>query len=251
LHIECRIIADLSAPCYNDDMHRPQSHAQRPTTDDLLQLFERLLVHFGPRHWWPADTPFEMAIGAILTQNTAWTNVEKAIDNLRAANTLHPEPLNRLPRSELEELIYPAGFFRQKSERLQLFSAHLLDRHQGRLEQLLEHPLGEVRHELLSLKGIGPETADSILLYAGRHPSFVIDAYTRRLLDRLELLPGRGRYDELRSLFMERLPAEAPLFNEYHALIVALCKDLCRKRNPRCNACPLLKLCPTGQITIR
>lgn len=231
-------------------MNKACKQIHRPDRKDLLDLFHRLLKHFGQRHWWPADTPFEMAIGAILTQNTAWTNVEKAIINLRTAEALDPVPITGLKPSELERLIYPAGFFRQKSLRLQLFSQHLLDQHNGKLEQLLAQPLDTARQELLAQKGIGPETADSILLYAGQHPSFVIDAYTRRLLERLDWLPGQGQYEEMRQLFMRLLPADAPLYNEFHALIVALCKDLCRKRNPRCDACPLLDLCPTGQATL-
>jgi endonuclease-3 related protein len=213
----------------------------------LMQIFDRLAAHFGPLHWWPAQTPFEVVVGAILTQNTAWRNVEYAIANLRAAGVLSPAALRQLPRDELEALIRPAGFFRQKAERLQLCVEHLFTRHGGELAGMLAGPLASVRAELLCLKGIGPETADSILLYAGGHPSFVVDAYTRRLFTRLGLLHGDESYEAIRALFMRQLPAEVDLFNEYHALIVEECKVFCRKRRPLCPACPLLVDCPFGR----
>ncbi len=215
----------------------------------LLRIFDVLAVHFGPLHWWPAETPFEVVVGAVLTQNTAWTNVERAIARLKEAGVLSPDALRALERERLEELIRPAGFFRQKAQRLQLFVTHLFARHGGNLCTLLAGPLAQVRAELLSLKGIGPETADSILLYAGEHPSFVVDAYTRRLFTRLGLLQGTEGYDQIRSLFMTSLPGEAELFNEYHALIVEECKTFCRKNKPLCSSCPLLSLCPFGQKT--
>ncbi len=210
----------------------------------LQAVFDRLLGHFGPLHWWPAETPFEVVIGAILTQNTAWTNVEKAIANLRREGTLTPQALLATPREQLEEWIRPAGFFRQKAERLQLFVEYLFAHHDGNLGRLLAAPLPETRRKLLTLKGIGPETADSILLYAGGLPSFVVDAYTRRLFDRLGLLDPTAPYEHIRAFFMERLPADPDLFNEYHALIVEQCKQLCRKRRPLCVNCPLQAICP-------
>ncbi len=213
----------------------------------LREVFDRLAGHFGPLHWWPADTPFEVLVGAILTQNTAWTNVEKAIANLKQAGALGPAELQSLSKAELEELIRPAGFFRQKAERLQLTVGHLFEQHGGLLERLLAQPLEAARTELLARKGIGPETADSVLLYAGNHPSFVVDAYTRRLFERLGILQGSEPYEEIRALFMDRLPHNADLFNEYHALIVEECKTFCRKQRPLCAACPLHTLCPVGQ----
>ncbi len=212
----------------------------------IREVFRQLAAHYGPLHWWPAETPFEVVVGAILTQNTNWRNVERAIAHLRAAGALAPERLNTVPREELEILIRPAGFFRQKAERLQLFTAHLFARHGGDLQRMLGGELAAVRRELLALKGIGPETADSILLYAGGCPSFVVDAYTRRIFSRLGLLTGKEPYETIRTLFMEHLPAEADLFNEYHALIVEHAKMLCRK-NPRCPDCPLLSCCVWGQ----
>ena len=209
----------------------------------LEQLFQWLADYYGPLHWWPADSPFEVVIGAILTQNTAWRNVEQAVAALKASVPLVPEALLQVPRGRLETLIRPAGFYRQKAERLQLFARYLVERHGGNLAALLNGPLEEVRAELLTLKGVGPETADSILLYAGGRPSFVIDAYTRRLLGRLGLLTGRESYEEIRHLFMTRLPVDADLFNEYHALIVEHCKQFCRKQ-PLCDACPFAVDCP-------
>jgi endonuclease-3 related protein len=216
----------------------------------LYDIFNRLAAHFGPLHWWPAQTPFEVVIGAILTQNTAWRNVEYAIANLQAAGVLAPAALRAIERGELESLIRPAGFFRQKAERLQLFVEHLFARHGGELAALLAGPLEAVRAELLACKGMGPETADSILLYAGNRPSFVIDAYTRRLFTRLGLLHGNEGYESIRSLFMDNLPHETDLFNEYHALIVEECKVFCRKRTPLCPSCPLLACCPYGQAAV-
>ena len=204
----------------------------------LTDIYRILLQTYGPCHWWPAETPFEMAVGAILTQNTNWRNVEKAIANLREAALLSPAGLEAVEPSRLEELIRPAGFFRQKAERLQLLSGYLGEHHQGRLEEMLRQPLDRLRPELLSLKGIGPETADSILLYAGAHLSFVVDAYTRRIFTRVGLLHGAESYAEIRSFFMSELPAEVALYNEYHALIVAHAKEHCRTK-PLCAGCPL------------
>jgi endonuclease-3 related protein len=216
----------------------------------LLDIFSRLAAHFGPLHWWPAQTPFEVVVGAILTQNTAWRNVEYAIANLKAAAALTPAALAGIDRGELENLIRPAGFFRQKAERLQLFARHLLSRYGGDLAAMLSGSMQAVRVELLACKGVGPETADSILLYAGDRPSFVVDAYTRRLFTRLGLLGGSEEYEAIRALFMDNLPPDTDLFNEYHALIVEECKIFCRKRAPLCPACPLLADCPFGRKNV-
>jgi endonuclease-3 related protein len=230
---------------------RVEELEKTPLHDRLHDIFDRLVGHFGPLHWWPADSPFEVAVGAILTQNTAWRNVELAIANLKEAQALSPEALRELATGELENLIRPAGFFRQKAERLKLFVEHLFRAHGGELPDLLSGLLEHVRGELLSLKGVGPETADSILLYAGGYPSFVVDAYTRRLFTRLEVLRGDEDYEAIRALFMTRLPPEADLFNEYHALIVEECKTFCRKRLPLCPSCPLLQICPFGLKEVR
>ncbi len=209
---------------------------------NLMHIYQTLLDHYGPRNWWPAETPFEVVIGAILTQNTNWSNVEKAIANLRQANALTVETLLNLEVEQLEQLIRPSGFFRQKTERLQLFCRHLDSHHQGNLATLLMQGLNPIREELLCMKGIGPETADSILLYAGQYPSFVVDAYTGRLFSRLGVLSGKEKYAEIRKFFMSRLPQDVQLYNEYHALIVIHCKDVCRKK-PLCDNCPLEFYC--------
>jgi len=211
----------------------------------LLAIFALLHRHFGPRHWWPAETPFEVVIGAILTQNTAWRNVELAIANLRAADALAPRGILRQELAALEAMLRPAGFFRQKASRLLGFARYLEARHQGDLRGWLGRPLEQVRAELLGLPGIGPETADAILLYAGQRPSFVVDAYTRRLFGRLGLLSGSESYDQVRALFMTALPADVELFNEFHALIVEAGKTCCRPR-PLCPSCPLRRRCPSA-----
>jgi endonuclease-3 related protein len=213
---------------------------------DLMIIYQQLFDRYGPRHWWPADSPFEVAVGAILTQNTNWSNVEKAIGNLRASKVLDAESICSLSRAKLEKLIRPSGFFRQKAERLQLFACYLRDNYHGNLETMLQQPLEPLRKELLTQKGIGPETADSILLYAGGHLSFVVDAYTGRLFSRLGLLCGTEKYLQIRDFFMSRLPRDATLYNEYHAQIVIQCKEHCRKR-PLCPGCPLAKLCSFRQ----
>ncbi|TLM65598.1 MAG: endonuclease III domain-containing protein [Deltaproteobacteria bacterium] len=209
----------------------------------LHAVFRRLEGRFGPQQWWPAETPFEVIIGAILTQNTAWTNVEQAIANLRAADVLTPAALVRRSPEELEQLIRPAGFFRQKAARLHHVATVLVDGYGGDVAALCAGPLDAARARLLALPGIGPETADSILLYAAHRPSFVVDAYTRRIFTRLGLLTGSERYEAIRDRFMAELPADVPLFNEYHALIVTLAKVCCRKRRPDCPACPLATDC--------
>lgn len=209
---------------------------------DLMQIYRRLYSYYGPRDWWPAETPFEVVVGAILTQNTNWRNVEKAIVNLRRAGALTPETLRNFERAQLEKLIRPSGFFRQKTERLSLFCRHLSDNYRDDLQAWLQDDLQRVRSELLSLKGIGPETADSILLYAGRRPTFVVDAYTGRLFERLGVLDGTESYAEIRDRFMAGTERNVQLYNEYHALIVIHCKSHCLK-NPKCRDCPLADIC--------
>jgi endonuclease-3 related protein len=209
----------------------------------LEGIFERLLDHFGPLSWWPAETAFEVCVGAILTQNTAWTNVEKAIAALKAADLLSFEGLSAVETDHLAQLIRPAGYFNVKSLRLKEFVEWLHRHHGGSLERLFAGDWHRLREELLKVRGIGPETCDSILLYAGHKPTFVVDAYTRRLFHRLGLLPADAGYNETRLFFMEHLTNDAALFNEYHALIVEQCKMFCRTR-PRCAPCPLAIICP-------
>jgi len=209
----------------------------------ILNIYQILSDHFGPRHWWPADSPFEVVVGAILTQNTAWTNVELAIQNLKQAGSLSLEKLAELPIERLEELIRPSGFFRQKAIRLQSLAKHLAKDWQSDLTGFCGGPLDDTRTRLLARPGIGPETADSILLYAANRPSFVVDAYTRRIFGRLGLLHGREKYDEIRLMFMQNLPEQVQLYNEYHAQIVQLAKTCCRKNKTLCSECPLHKDC--------
>lgn len=210
---------------------------------ELLPLYRKLLDHFGPRNWWPADSPFEVVIGAILTQNTAWTNVEQAIENLKKAEVLTPHRMADIPVSQLEELIKPSGFFRQKARRLQDFSRHLATDWNSCLRAFCSGPLEEARERLLTRPGIGQETADSILLYAADRPSFVVDAYTRRIFERIGVLHGDETYDEVRQIFMQGLPEDVVLYNDYHAQIVQLAKTCCGKKKTLCRECPVCNLC--------
>ena len=211
----------------------------------LLEVYLRLHAAYGPQRWWPGETPFEVIVGAILTQSAAWTNVEKAIANLKAAGVLSPEGLARLDEAELARMVYPAGYFNAKARKLKAFVDMLRDRFGGNLERMLAAPVAELRPLLLSTHGIGPETADAILLYAAGRPVFVIDAYTRRLFSRLGIAPERDTYGAWRAQFEASLEPDAALFNEYHALIVRHGKERCR-RLPICDGCPLLAVCPTG-----
>ena len=214
----------------------------------LLKVFRLLYDHFGPRHWWPAETPFEVIVGAILTQAVSWRNVERAVANLKARGLLEVEALAAVDEETLAGLIRPAGYYRVKARKLKAFVAYLQGSYRGRLEDLFSRPLGPLREELLSIYGIGPETADSILLYAGGYPTFVVDAYTHRVFHRLGFFPARMAYEEMRGFFLERLPPDVSLFNEYHALIDELAKSLCRRREPLCGGCPLATLCPQAGI---
>lgn len=215
-------------------------------SDLLREVYERLLGHYGPQRWWPADSRFEIIIGAILTQAVAWSNVEKAIANLRSAQALEPAALHALPTGELAHLIRPAGYYNAKARKIKAFVAHLHEHYRHDLDALLSKEAGALRHELLSIHGIGPETADSVMLYAAGQPIFVVDTYTRRLLSRISLVCDDIGYDDLQGTFENHLPSQVPLFREYHALIVQHGKCMCRKR-PLCVACPLLAVCGFGQ----
>lgn len=208
----------------------------------IRQYYRALSNAYGPLHWWPARTRFEVIVGAFLTQNTAWSNVEKALANLRRAGVLNLGGIRRIGLAQLEQLVRPAGYFRQKAQRLKMFVDFLDQNYQGSLWHMFSRPTSELRSQLVSLNGIGPETADTILLYAGKHPVFVVDAYTRRILDRHGILPSTAAYDEIRTLFEKSLMRENPdaasVFNQAHALIVQVGKQHCRKE-ARCNGCPL------------
>lgn len=213
----------------------------------LLDVYHRLYTAYGPQHWWPGEAPFEVVVGAILTQSAAWINVEKAIANLKSAGALTPEGLAQLPEAELARLVYPSGYFNAKARKLKAFLTLLSQSFAGDMGRLLALPASELRPLLLATYGIGPETADSILLYAAGQPIFVIDAYTRRTFSRLGFSPERDTYTAWQDLFQRHLPEEAPLFNEYHALNVRHGKDVCRSK-PDCGVCPLAEICPSQEL---
>ena len=211
----------------------------------ILPVFDRLLDAFGPQGWWPAETPFETMVGAILTQNTAWTNVERAMGRLKAAGALDARTMLDMPACEMETLIRSAGTFRVKTRRLKAFLAFFVGRYGADVVRMKDAPTGRLREELLAVQGIGPETADCILLYALDKPSFVVDAYTRRVFGRLGLIDRALDYHDVQRRFEAALPADTVVYNEYHALIVALGKRVCLPR-PRCGQCVLNTICETG-----
>jgi endonuclease-3 related protein len=203
-----------------------------------MEIYDKLLKAFGPRHWWPAESPFEVMVGAILTQNTSWKNVEKAIQRLKARRILTPEEIHRLRTSDLASLIRSSGFYRIKADRLKSFVGFLYEEFEGKIERMKKEPVEGLRKRLLAVRGIGQETADSILLYALEKPMFVVDAYTQRVLSRHGLIPEKASYEEVQRFFMGHLPPDEKLFNEYHALLVHVAKNVCKK-TPKCNICPL------------
>lgn len=247
--------------------------------ESVRQYFDALMAHWGPQDWWPAYTRLEVIVGAFLTQNTSWNNVEKALRNLRQRGLLHLSRLREVPLGELERAVRPAGYFRQKAQRLKNFIAFLDSRYGGSLHRMFSRPTAELREELLQLNGVGPETADSILLYAGGHPVFVVDAYTRRVFERHGVLGGGEKYEEVRQQFEHGLveeeggswleagfrpaalrgdpkrhkftlrsaPLRARVFDEYHALLVQVAKHHCRKKEPACRGCPLERFLPRGE----
>jgi len=235
----------------------------------LRAFYHALLRAWGPQNWWPAESRFEVIVGSFLTQNTAWGNVEQALANLRRARCLSVAGIRRVPLARLQRLVRPAGYFRQKARRLKLFIAWLDATHGGSLAQMFARPTAELRTELLSLDGVGPETADSILLYAGGHPVFVVDAYTRRILDRHRVLPANAAYDDIRQGFERalrraseprrvgqsprhpvsrmsaaKLSPAARRYNQMHALLVGVGHQYCRKSEARCQHCPLASFLP-------
>ena len=206
--------------------------------DILIKIYRTLYKTYGPRHWWPGETSFEVMLGAILTQNTSWRNVEKAIQRLKGKGVLNPEGIYRLKKSQLASLIKSSGYYRIKADRLKAFVNFLYEEFDGELKKMKKERLEELREKLLGVKGIGPETADSILLYGLKKPVFVVDAYTRRILSRHRMISEKASYEEVQKLFMGHLPQDEKLFNEYHALFVHLGKTLCKKI-PKCDICPI------------
>lgn len=219
-----------------------------PNAELLMQVYQRLYRRYGPQGWWPGDGPLDVVIGAILTQSAAWTNVEKALQNLKDAGCWSLEAIDRCAQEDLASIVRPSGYFNAKARKLKAFAHHVCHHYGGRLEAFFNQETVELRSELLSIHGIGPETADDILVYAAGKPSFVIDAYTRRIMERMGLInPGKkASYEECQSRFQESLPADAQLYNEYHALLDQHAKVACTKV-PRCPNCCLLDLCLTGR----
>lgn len=257
-----------------------QGRQSMSAEEQLRTYFRTLYAAWGRQHWWPAESPFEVIVGAYLTQNTSWTNVERALKNLREARLLSASGIRRTPLRKLEKLIRPSGYFRQKAQRLKTFVDFLDQNYGGSLARMFSQPTSKLRDELLSLNGVGPETADSILLYAGDHPSFVVDAYTRRILERHHLIDASATYDEIRELFdralrpltqeilerpssaasgpgnschsptkmsAARREADVQIFNEMHGLIVGVAKNYCKKSQTDCERCPLKKFLPASK----
>jgi endonuclease III related protein len=235
----------LSAPAFHSISVNVKIIEMRKSIEKqkLLEIYGLLLTHFGPQHWWPAEEPFEVMVGAILTQSAAWTNVEKGILNLKKAKALSPQALRTLSENEIAGLIHSCGYYNAKTVKLKAFVKWLGERFGDSLEKMFAEDIESLRRELLEIHGVGDETADSILLYAGNKPIFVIDAYTRRIIDRLGLKPPGDRYRDYQKLFMDNLPRDARLFNEYHALLVALGKHHCLKSQPVCDGCPVRERC--------
>ena len=226
---------------------KTESSTPTPTGKKLLRVFDRLYSEYGPQHWWPGDGPFETIVGAILTQNVSWNNAARAIDRLKQEGVLCPAGLREIAIEELANLIKPSGYFNVKAKKLKAFAEHLGKNYGDNLEEMLRQEPDTLRRELLSIYGIGEETADDIVLYAGGWPVFVIDAYTRRILERLDLVCEGQTYAELQAFFHSHLPRDTGLFNEYHALLDHHAGVICVRRDPRCVDCSLLDLCPTGR----
>ena len=222
-----------------------------PMANRLMEVYHRLYAAYGPQHWWPGDSPFEVIAGAILTQSAAWTNVETALANMRAAGCWSFEAVHQLPEPDLAQLVRSSGYFNAKARKLKAFAAHVAVNYQGDLARLLSKPAAPLREELLSIHGIGDETADDIMVYAAEKPSFVIDTYTRRIMDRMEMTPDvpRPKYGDYQAVFHGNLPPDTQLFNEFHALWDRHAKESCAK-TPRCEGCCLSDICPTGQTLL-
>jgi endonuclease-3 related protein len=234
------------------DRRRVRQRAALPEETILPELgiyYDALFRAYGPQHWWPGRTRFEVIVGAILTQSTSWSNVEMAMVALRKEKLLSAAGLERVSLGRLSRLIRSSGYYRQKARKLKAFVEFLRGEYQGSLDKMFAAATPELREQLLAVHGIGPETADSILLYAGSHAVFVVDAYTRRILERHNLVHGKQSYEEIRGLFERSLPADATLYNEYHALMVHTGKHFCRKRRPECERCALRTFLPVqGEV---
>jgi len=224
------------------DLTSIEKQSKQFSLPQISLIFIILYEFFGPQDWWPGESTFEICIGAILAQNTVWKNAERAIENLKTKELLSVEKLFNMQESELAEYLRPSGYYKQKTKAVKNFLTFLFSQYGGSLQQMFKQKTEILRGQLLDIKGIGPETADSILLYAGSKPIFVVDAYTRRLANRHNLANQKASYKELQKLFSKNLSANVSLFNEYHALIVRLGKTFCLKNEPKCQDCPLFKL---------
>ncbi len=233
----------FTAPKRAQQAQTAPGHAGEPPLDEY---FNSLFTAFGPQHWWPGRTPFEVVVGAILTQNTSWKNVELAIANLRRARLLTPSAIEKIPIGKLQQAVRPSGYFRQKARKLKAFCAFLRFEYRGSLKRMFAQSIPILREKLLGVFGIGPETADSILLYAGGHPVFVVDAYTKRMLSRHGWIRGDAKYDDVRWIFERQFPGNGARFSEFHALIVQAAKRFCRAK-PSCDACPLERYLREGR----
>jgi len=246
----------LSSPRSDFPLAEPQTVAAEAATPGFAPFFmprvyfDALFAAHGPQLWWPARTRFEIIVGAILTQNTSRTNVERAIRNLGDARMLSPQAIRCVRSARLAQLLRPSGYFRQKTKTLKSFVNFLYTSYAGSLSRLFSTPTVVLRDQLLALHGIGPETADCILLYAGKHPVFVVDAYTRRILQRHGHFHSKLAYDEVRKMFESSLPADHQLFNEFHALIVRVGKNYCRLSRPRCSECSLARFLPQSILPV-
>ena len=229
------------------NQNRKSKALARAGEPPLDAYYNSLLTAFGPQHWWPGKTPFEVIVGAILTQNTSWANVEPAIENLRKARLLTPRAIEKTSPQKIETLIRSSGYFRQKARKLKAFCAFLRYEYGGSLKRMFAVPTAELRGKVLGVFGIGPETADSILLYAGGHPVFVVDAYTKRILARHGWTKEDAKYDYVRWIFERRFPGDAARFNEFHALLVQTGKRYCRPKEPACAECPLGRYLTAGE----
>jgi len=239
---DCSTASSQSAP---SELPGPGSARSAP----LRSYFDALFAAHGPQQWWPGRSRFEIVVGAILTQNTSWTNVERAIRNLRAARMLSPQAIRRVRSARLEQFLRPSGYFRQKAKTLKSFVNFLYAAYAGSLSRLFATRKDILRVQLLALRGIGPETTDSILLYAGKYPVFVVDAYTRRILERHGHAHPKLAYDKIRTMFESALLLDHQLFNEFHALIVHVGKNYCRPNNPRCSECSLSRFLPQSTLS--
>ena len=219
--------------------------------DILLKIYNSLYDFFGPLNWWPGDTPFEIMVGAILTQNTSWSNVEKAINNLKKENLLEPGKLFRINQEKLAQLIKPSGYYNIKARRLKNFVNIFVNDFEGSVEKMFSGDGRKLRKKLLNVNGIGPETADSILLYVGKKPFFVVDAYTKRIFSRHKLISKDSTYYQIQEFFTKNLDRDVKLFNEFHAQIVVLGKDMCTSKNPNCSKCPIAYLNSEEHIAYR